>query len=73
MNYAERERKVIANFRALYLKRKRVSVRTEVKVNLLPGRVLVKVRVKDKKETRELMINTNPINAAMKIYGSLIG
>ena len=33
--------------------RKRLFVRTEVKVDFLPGRVLVKVRVKDKKETRE--------------------
>ena len=52
MNYAERE-EGFPNFRALYSKRKRVSVITDVKVHFLPGRVIVKVRVKNKKETRE--------------------
>ena len=49
----QREKKVIPNFRALYSKRKRVSVRKDVKVVFLPGRVLVKIRVKDRKERRE--------------------
>ena len=34
MNYAERERKVIPNFRVLYSMRKRVPVRTDVKVDV---------------------------------------
>ena len=49
MNYAERE-EGFPNFRALYSKRKRVSVITDVKVDFLPNRVIVKVRVKNKKE-----------------------
>ena len=34
MNYTERERKVVPSFRALYSKRKRLSVRTDVKVDV---------------------------------------
>ena len=33
-----------------------VSLRTEVKVDFLPGRVLVKVRVKDKKKNERVNI-----------------